>query len=329
MAGHRSRRRPLFFVLGAAAITGIVVIAQGAASSRPSAPEAVQAYLDQVRPGVQRSTEDGGDFNDVRANAAKLGRNGIDRRLDRLASSVGSTLTSMESLTPPPSMRVAHAYLVAALGVRAKAVTEARPGLDAALTAGPGPDQGVQAASDALAQVGSDVELGDRAIGLFAGALPPGAEVPTNAPWVHDASTWTLAELTVFVSGLRSSATARPVHDVAMVAFQTDPTTVGMQGTAQVIPVGKAMTVTMVVENVGNQPEKGVLVQAVLTLADGSVSRSRDFVDLAPGQRLAVGPLVGLRPVAGTTGTLVMTAGPVPGESNAKDASITAAVAFR
>ena len=106
------------FLLVAAVVTAVVLIAQGAASSRPKVSEAVQVYLDQLRPGVQASVTDGSDFNDIRAHAATLGRVGIDRRLDRLAGSVNTTLADIDTLTPPASMRVAQAYLVAALGVR-------------------------------------------------------------------------------------------------------------------------------------------------------------------------------------------------------------------
>src|SRR5947209_8063708 len=113
MAGPRTRRRPLVLVVIAAVVTVVVLIAQGAASSKPNANEAVQAYLDQVRPGVQASASQGSDFADVRANAVALGRAALDRRLDRLSAEVKSTLRSIDTLAPPPSMRVAQAYLVA------------------------------------------------------------------------------------------------------------------------------------------------------------------------------------------------------------------------
>ena len=57
MAGPPARRRPLLFVGAAAVVTVIVLIAQGAASSRPNAEQGVQAYLDQVRPAGLRCLE--------------------------------------------------------------------------------------------------------------------------------------------------------------------------------------------------------------------------------------------------------------------------------
>src|SRR5581483_720181 len=172
MAG--SRRRRLALLVGLAALfSAVVLVAEGSSSSRPNANEAVQAYLDQVRPGAQQSAAQGGDFADVRAQAVTLGRNGIDRRLDRLAAEVKTTLVSIETLSPPPSLRVAQAYLVAALGVRLKAVNEARPAMDAALTQASSADAGVGEAVSQLYTVSQDLGLGDRAFDLFLGALPP------------------------------------------------------------------------------------------------------------------------------------------------------------
>src|SRR5581483_8890220 len=117
---------------------------------------AVLVYLDRVRPGVQTSTTDGSDFEDIRAHAVALGRSGIERRLARLAGSVQTTLQDIDAVTPPPSMRVAHAYLVAALGVRAKAINEALPAFDSALTQTGQAGQGIAAAVGQLGSVGQD-----------------------------------------------------------------------------------------------------------------------------------------------------------------------------
>jgi hypothetical protein len=328
MAGPRSRRRPTVFLLVAATITVVVLIAQGAASSRPNVAEAVQVYLDRLRPGVQTSTTDGSDFTDIRAHATTLGRDGIHRRLARLQNSVNTTLADVDGLTAPPSMRVAQAYLVAALGVRAKAVNEALPAFDAALTQTPQPGQGISAAAAQLGTVGQDLGLGDRAFGLFIGALPAGVEPIPPSTWVTDASAWTPVSLDAFLTTLRSSSSATPVHDLAMVAYQTDPSPVGAQGAVQIIPAVSAMTVTMVVENVGNQTERNVTVTALLTLASGGTQSLRDFFDLVPGQLRAV-TLQSMHPTAGDQGTLSVTVQPVPGETNQGNNSMTAQVMFR
>ena len=329
MAGHRSRRRLLLIVVAVAAVSALVLVSQGGTSARPSAPEAVQVYLDQVRPGVQHSTEEGADLADIRANAAKLGRDGVDRRLDRLGQTVENTLTSMESLSPPPSMRVAHAYLVATLGVRAKGVRAARSAFDAALTDAQSADAGVQAAVDQLVAVGQDLTLGDRAYGLFAGALPPKVDPPPGSIWITSPSDWMPAELPAYVTLLRSSASVTPVHDLAMIAFQTDPPAVTtLADGTEVIPASKAMSVSMVIQNIGNQTERQVTVSVLLTFANGAQQSLRDFIDLSAGQRRAI-TLQSLHPETGSSGTLQVIVQPVPGQTDLKRNSIVTAVQFR
>jgi hypothetical protein len=325
MAGPRSRRRPVLFLVIASVVTAVVLIAQGAASSKPNADEAVQAYLDQVRPGVQDSASQGSDFADVRTNAATLGRTAIDRRLDRLAGEVKSTLSSIDTLTPPPSMRVAQAYLVATLGVRAKAITEARPALDDALTLGASP----AAAVSQLEAVGEDLDLGDQALGLFVDSLPSGSNVAPGAPWMTDATSWTPVQHTAFVDLLRSSASAQPVHELAMLAFQTDPPAVSIaaDGT-QTIPASPTMSVGMVIENVGNQPEENVTVMVILRRADGGIETLRDFINLAPGGTRAI-TLTPMPTTPGMSGRLEVEVLPVPGETNLASSSITVPVVFR
>jgi hypothetical protein len=224
---------------------------------------------------------------------------------------------------------VAQAYLVAALGLRAKAVREARPAFDAALTIQTTPDQGVGQAVTQLETVGQDLDLGDRAFGLFTGSLPKGVAVPTGSPWVADATQWSEVRLTASVDLLRSSASARPVHDLSMLSFQTDPGAVSIaaDGT-QTIAASSTTSVSMVIENVGNQPEHNVTIMVILSLATGGQETLRDFIDLSPGQTRAIT----LRPLptsSGMQGRLLVEVIPVPGETDTANSSITAPVVFR
>jgi hypothetical protein len=330
MAGSR-RRRPVFLLALAAFITVVVLVAQSSASSPPNAGEAVQAYLDQVRPGVQQTATQGADFADVRAQALTLGRDGIDRRLDRLASEVKTTLTSIDTLSPPGSMRVAQAYLVAALGVRLKAVLEARTAMDAALTKTTASDQGVGEAVFELYSASQDLGLGDRAFSLFLGSLPAGLGMPPASPWIGDETKWTNVQLTAFVDQLRSSASAVPVHDLAMLAFQTDPGVVSVGADAtEVIPASHTTSVSMVVENVGNQVEHNLRVWVYFT-PDGSSKpalKLNDFIDLGPGATRAIT----LRPLPtdpGMRGRLDVTVTPLPGETDIANNTLTTRVQFK
>ena len=330
MAGSR-RRRLVVLVALAAFITALVLVAHGASSSSPNSGEAVQAYLDEVRPGVQQTETQGADFADVRSKAVTLGRDGIDRRLDRLATEARSTLASIDTLGPPASMRVAQAYLVAALGVRLKAVLEARGAMDDALTKTTASDQGVGEAVSELATVSQDLGLGDRAFALFLGSLPAGQSMPTGAPWITDSSQWASIQLAAFVDRIRSSASAQPVHDLAMLAYQTDPGVVSVlsDGT-EVIPASHTTSVAMVIENVGNQVEHNVRVWVYFT-PDGATTpalKLNYFIDLGPGATRALS----LKPLPtdpGMHGRLEVTVTPLPGETDVTNNTLSTHVEFK
>jgi hypothetical protein len=310
-APRRASRRPGRWLLAAVLVTLAVLVTNAAVRSRPNTAETLLAYLDQIRPDVQRSAGEGADLADVRANAVQLGRDGISRRLDRLVSDAKTTLTSVTNLTPPASLRVAHAYLLTTLAVRARAAEDARTAMAAALAEGPA-DPVVQG----LVSVGQDISLGDRSYQLFAASFQAAPAVPLPASmWVTDSNAWSQPELTAFVTSLRSSTSLTPVHDLAVVTFTTDPPPVGIDAGAEVIPPTKGLQVAIVVADVGNLAERHATVTATLHTNGANTTQSvRDFVDLTPGQRVAL-QLGSLRPVSGTTGTLTVAISPAAGET--------------
>jgi hypothetical protein len=317
---HWGRRLSLLALL-----TVAVLLAAAALRSRPSQGENVLAYLDQVRPEIQLSANEGADLADVRANAVTLGRDGITRRLDRLVNQTKATLSAIAAVTPPVALRVAHAYLVAAMGVRARAAMDARSAMAVALAQG-APDAAVKG----LTGAGQEMELSDQAFALFTGSLPPSATgtVPTSA-WVADQSVWTTQAVTVFVTTLRSSTSLSPIHDLAVETFVTDPVPVGNDNGSLVIPPTKGIQVSIVVADVGNQPEKHATVTATLhTDVSNTTETVRDFVDLTPGQQTAL-TIGSLHPLSGTTGTLTVAISPAPGQTDLTDNTLQERVELR
>jgi hypothetical protein len=322
---RRSRRRPARWILGGALLTAAVLLTQAALSAHPSSGEHVLAYFDQVRPEILRSSAEGADLVDVRANALTLGRDGMTRRLDRLASQTKSTLGAVTSVIPPPSLRVAHAYLVAALGVRAKAADQARSAMAAALAEG-----SPAAAVQGLVTAGQLMLLGDQSYALFSGAIPAqAATAPPPSTWIVDPTVWGSQEVDIFVTTLRSSISLTPVHDLAVVTFSLDPPAVGNDKGALVVPPTKGLQVAIVVADVGNLAERHATVTATLFTNGANTTESvRDFVDLTPGQRAAV-KIGNLHPASGTTGTLTVAISVAPGETNLANNSIQQPVELR
>jgi hypothetical protein len=95
---------------------------------------------------------------------------------------------------------------------------------------------------------------------------------------------------------------------------------VGDENGAAVLPVVKTLRLSIVVGNAGNETERRVPVVATVTPPEGqgAPDSARDFVDLAPAQRVAL-TLGGLHAPAGGPSTLTVTIGPVDGEATTAD----------
>jgi hypothetical protein len=358
----RAQRNRPRWLLVAFLLTVLVLVVNIALSSQSSGPArrlAKLGWLDAMRSQIERSTAQGGDIEQVRADAARLGRAGVARRLEKVVAEAAAVRQAALGQQPPDELASAHSLLVSTMTIRARAAGRVRDALTLALgTGAPEP------AADALAEAGRDLLAADRTYevflellaasertttnGLGAGAppstsTPPPAADPNTAPpttskpppattllpesrWVADPDSWSSLATTVLVRTLRASATLAPVHDVSVLVVTTDPAAVGQDGGAMVLPMVKDLQVEIVIANTGNEPEKRV---SVLLALDGGAGKdtAREFVDLIPGQRRSIS--LTLHPMPGAPGTLSVTVGPVPGETTATDNMKIIGVLFR
>ena len=315
---RRGRRRPRWLLVGVVA-TAVVLIVNGAfsGSESPSRRLAQLAYLDDVRPEVDRSTAQGAAIDEIRGEALTLGSQGVSRRLARVSREAEAVLAAVQDADPPEVLETSHTMLVATVAIRARVAAAVEEGMRLAFSDGP-PEPAV----DALAAAGEEMVAADRTYAVFVDALPrPEGVIAPLLPasvWASDPGLWAPPEMAAFVASIRSSTTRTPVHDVGVLAVTTDPVAVATEGNATVLPLVRTLRLDVVVANTGNSAEKGVPVVATLIGPAGEVDTARDFVDLEPGQRRSV-PLGGLRPVPGGPSTLTVIVGPVEGESSIPD----------
>jgi hypothetical protein len=320
-ARRRRRRRPrwLFLLL---LLTAVVLAVNAAASSRSHGPGrrlAQLSYADAMRPEIERSTQEGADLVDVQQQAAKLGSDGVGRRLTQVARDANAVLRAVEDAKPPASLRTAHSLLLSTMYIRAKQAAAVQGALVAAL----GDDPSAKVV-ESMASIGADLVTADRTYDVFLRALPS-LQGGTNrvlppSHWVDDPSAWSAPSLAVFLQSLRASTISTPVHDVAVVIVTIDPAAVGTDNGSSVLPPTKTLHMQIVVGNVGNAAEKHVPVTATLTTATGASETVHDTVDLTPGQRTTV-LLGGLRTVPDDRSILTVLVGPAPGETATADNS--------
>lgn len=323
-------RRPRWIRIGLLlSLVVLTVNAAVSAGSKGPAPRLVAlSYLDQVRPQIERSTEQGIVLAQMRERAAELGREGVRRRLAQLRTEAEDLLASVRRTEPPETLSTAHSLLVAAMAVRVRAVTDLDRAVDQALGGSSSP----RSVRDVLSDVSDAIVAADQTYRVFLDSLPhPGRLRSPPMPasrWADESNLWSAPELGALVSAIRSGVTDEVVHDVSVVVVRTDPAAVASEAGAAVLPLVRALRVEVVVANTGNQRERQVPVIATLDSPGGGADSARDFVDLAPGQRRVV-TLAGLRPAPGPPSNLSVVIGPVQGEGAIADNGFAMAVVYR
>jgi hypothetical protein len=329
VAGRRRRRRPRWLVLVLLLAFSFLVVRSIASSGTDARSRRLveQAYLDEMRPKVERSTQQGADLVAARDDAGKLGRVGVTKQLNRLEKEAAAVLREVRAADPPDSLANAHTLLESTMFIRARAAASLAASLPEALAA-----EGSGGVVKQRATAGADLATADGIYAVFRRSLAPAGGTPAASMppsrWVQRAGAWSQAELHALVSTLRATSTLAPVHDVAVIVVTTDPTAVGKEGDADVLPPSKALRLEVVVANVGNTREKDVAVVAAITTPSGGTDTARQFVDLAPGQRMTV-TLGGLQPTRNEHLVLGVRAGPVNGEENVQDNELMRTILVR
>lgn len=305
---RRGPLRPVVVVLLVLSVLVIGTIALGANHTSPSESRTqALAYLDKVRPSIERSSATGRDLASLRDRAVELERDLLDRQLARIEVEADGALADARTISSSRDGALAQDLLVGSLGGRAAAVKGLRSAVRQALdSATP-----VVSAVQALAEVGRDLEATDGAYRLFGRNLPPGSDAPPESRWVPDPQAWSVPVLGTFVTALRNSTVLAPVHDLAVVVATPDPGPVGEEvGKVLVLAQVPAVRLQVVVANQGNQVERGVPVTASTQPFDGSPpSSDRTTVDLEPGQRRALDVLKLTPPAPGGTFAIIVRVG--------------------
>ena len=319
MGPQRRRRRSLsrWVLVGVllSLVTVSVSVVSSAQTDGPARRFSELAYIDEMRPLIERSSAQGSVISQVRANGLRLGRDAVRHQLTRVRQEAGGVLSEAEKVEPPKSLATAHSVLIATMAVRARAAAAVDAAVTQAYAGGPpGPPVA------ALATAADQMAAADRTYQVFVESLPAeaGPRAVPGSRWLADPRPWDRAELAVFFSSLRASVTSAAVHDLGILAVTTKPPAVGSEGPAAVLPLVRSFRLEVVVANVGNSGVRGVPVVATLSGAAGRSGTARGVVDLEPSQRRTL-TLNGLEPVAAGAATLRVVVGPVAGEANTAD----------
>jgi hypothetical protein len=303
-------------------ITLLVLLIDAALQSRSPGPGqqlAAGAWVDRALPIITTSTEEGQQLAAIWTTGLQTPATALAAQLDQLANGAARAYQQAVALRPPVSVAGAAGLLEACLLARSQATNGLRAALRPVLLSGAGPAGGTNGTDPVLTAIqtaGDNLQVSDQAYRLFTQSLPKlGVTMPAST-WASDPSPYQQNTAQIFLTSLQNALSTTPVHQIKIYSVTTAPPPVSIQGRTQLLPDSAAMSVTVVVADVGNQPEKGVTVTA--SIAPGGSSASvRDFVDLVPGQASTVQGMGPLNPVQGVPTTLTVTATPAAGSAAA------------
>ena len=312
-------------------ITLLVLLIDASLHSRspnPGQQLAAGEWVDRVLPVVSESNTEGVRLEQLWPNALTMKAPEVIAQVDQIAAGAAGAYKAVVALRPPVELAGAAGLLEACLLARSQAATALQSAFHLALTQSsvsqpsvsqpsasqPSASQPAGAGDPAssVQTAGNDLQVSDQAYRLFLSSLPHlGVTMPPSV-WLSNPAPYQPASSVVFLASLRNHGSASAVHQVTIYAVSTTPSPVTTQGGTEVLPDAKAITVTIVVADTGNQFESNLTVVASISPASGS-SSAKDFVNLVPGQAHTILNLGPLDPPQGVTVTLTVTVTPPAG----------------
>jgi len=289
-------------------LTLLVLLINASVRSRSVAPLrqlAAQTWIDRILPIIAASSQQGQAVDRIWTDGLKLPATSISTQLDQTVAGAAAAYHEVVALQPPASLAGPSGLLEACLLARSQATVVLRDALTQDLGSA-----GAGGSSDpnigAIQTAGQDLQVADRAYQLFTGSLPKvGVTMPASV-WVTDASAYQPASLQLFLTSLHNATSLTPLHQLKIYAVTTSPSPVSLQGAVEELPPSRAISVSVVVADTGNQPERNLTVTASISPSLGTAS-VRAFVDLAPGQARTMANMGPLNPPQGPLVTLAVT----------------------
>jgi hypothetical protein len=283
-------------------LTMLVLLVDASMHARSSGPETTinsQAWVDTVLPYIAESTVQGREIAQISSDRLTDGSAAAAGQLSRIAAAAASTYKGVTSLSPPAPLAAAAGLLDACLVSRDNGAAEMAAAVQDLLRGG--------RATDAVGQMNAAVsqfQVGDTAYQLFARDMPKlGVSMPASQ-WDDGVGLYQMRALGGFAERLVAAVTRSPLHKLAIDAISTNPPALSMAGKVQVLSPASSVSVTVVVQDVGQDPERGIRVVASVGPGQGLAGQQLSAsVNLSRGQAQAVS-LAGLR-LAPSTPTVV------------------------
>lgn len=324
-----SRRRRTFLNLNPRLVIVILVIVflflcligRGTFSKigcQPDRSTDLKNYATAAKKVVDSSNKTGQSFNQIRASIKNMARKDLEKQLTSLITESKKTLEEAEKITVPDEMKNAHSYLIATLDIRATALESFKPAMFNALS-----DQDLEVSAKQLSASLKDISLSDRAYVLYQGKVSKilkdnkvtDVQLPASV-YLPQGNEYELSAVLEFLANAKESSNLSQLHGVAISEMAIEPAAKGENDNVAVLPAADTISVTITVENQGNQTEINIPVEVTLKseTQPNAQKKSKSIASIAPGQKKSV-TITDLKPTSGDIiNLLTVRVGPVPEE---------------
>lgn len=259
-------------------------------------------------------------FNALWTDVKDVSRKELKSRLSEYDKESQKTLKECEKIEPPEELIKAHVYLTFCMQLRANGLEKYNPSLFNALK-----DIDLEVASGQIAGALKELALSDRAYQEYAGEAEQVLkkkgikETIAASQFLSQDTMYEKASIMVYLEGLKGSKGLAEIHGIGVAGLSTKPEQIKYSSSKElaVLPSADSISVTVTVENQGNQIEINVpIVAALKSVDDPKEQRKRIYIpSLSPGKKKEVTfSDLNPNPDSDVVNLLTVTAGPVPKE---------------
>ena len=317
----RSKKSPtrlLVLLIALLALCYLIGLLSQSISGRST--RAIEDYVEKSAKVVEKSNRVAKGFNGLRTDTEDISRKELESRLSAYSKESRNVLKECEKIEPPEELGKAHLYLIFCMELRDDGLDKYSPSLFNALK-----DKDLEVASGQIAGSLKELALSDRTYQEFASEIKrilkkKGIKKSiADSKFIPKDTVYEKASIMAYVEDLKGAKGLEEIHGIGISELTTKPKQIKYTSSKKlaVLPSADTISVTVTVENQGNQLEVNVPVIATLkSVTKPAEQKKRVYIpSLSPGQKKSV-TISGLKPTqdSDVTNLLSVNAGPVPKE---------------
>lgn len=276
----------------------------------------IENYIKKASELINLSNQISKNFITTREKIQSLDRVEMITELQKYADSSREIANECSDLKVPEEIERAHGVLQFVFDMRAAALDDYKPALLNALE-----DIDVEIASIQLSRALEDLHISDRVYEYYKKAVGivlkenklDQLEIPESY-FLQKKEIYTLDKILDYINAAKGVATLQPIHGVAVLpeTVEFDPKKKEEQGEYIVLLYSEEISVTISIENQGNQVEKDIPIKATLKseIEPEPVTVETTIPEIKPKEVLPV-ILTGIKSFPGSKCLLKILVGPV------------------